>query len=215
MNPWEERWQARSTPWDLGGSPPVLASLVERDALPHGRVLVPGCGAGWDVFELASGGREVVGLDLAPSARTVFEAERDRRGLDSARARIEIADFFTWPADEQFDLVWDHTFFCALPPDLREQWARRMQELVRPGAELVTLVFPVREPQWPPLGSDPSQGPPYPVHPDLYRRHLGPGFEELELAPVTQPSPGRRGLEWLGRWRRREVENLSTPPTSV
>ncbi len=164
---------------------------------------MPGCGAGWDVFELAASGRDVVGLDLAPSTRAVFETERDRRGLDPARARVEIADFFEWSASEPFDLVWDHTFFCALPPGLRDDWAARMQALLKPGAELVALLFPVHGPQWPPLGRDPGEGPPYPVHPDLYRQHLGSGFDELEMVPITESSPGRRGLEWLGRWRRR------------
>lgn len=78
-----------------------------------------------------------------------------------------------------------------------------MHDLLKPGGQLVTLVFPVREAQWPPVGSDPDEGPPYPVHPDLYRRHLGAGFDELEMAPVTESSPGRHGKEWLGRWRRR------------
>ncbi len=203
MTTWEERWQARTTPWDLGGSPPILTALVERDTLPPGRALVPGCGAGWDVFTLAASGRDVVGLELAPSAGAVFEEERQRRGLDPAQARLVIGDFFEWSAGEPFDLVWDHTFFCALPPALRDDWAHRMYDLLRPDAELVTLIFPVREPRWPPLGSDPDVGPPYPVHPDLYRQHLASGFDELEIAPVAVSSGGRAGMEWLGRWRRR------------
>lgn len=199
---WEERWQSRNTPWDLGESPPVLATLLMGETLPRGRALVPGCGAGWDVFTLAAYGRDVVGLDLAPSASEVFERERERRNLDPSQVQVEVGDFFEWSPDEPFDLVWDHTFFCALPPARRDAWARRMHALLKPGAQLVTLVFPVREPQWPPLGSDPGEGPPYPVHPDLYRQHLGSGFDELEMTPITESLPGRHGHEWLGRWRR-------------
>ncbi len=198
---WEEHWRRGHTPWDLGGSPPILQARAA--ALPSGRVLVPGCGAGWDVFTLAREDREVVGLDLAPTARRRFEAERDRRGLSPERARVETVDFFAYAPEAPFDLAFDYTFFCALPPDRREAWARKMHALLVPGGLLVTLVFPVREAVWPPREVDPEVGPPFPVHPDLYRRYLRPFFEEVTMEPVTESAPGREGMEWWGVFRRK------------
>lgn len=32
---------------------------------------------------------------------------------------------------------------CALPPSLRERWAAKMKELLRPGGLLLTLIFPI------------------------------------------------------------------------
>ncbi|RMG17721.1 MAG: methyltransferase domain-containing protein [Deltaproteobacteria bacterium] len=200
---WEARWQAGQTPWDLGGSPPVLEARAE--SLPGGRVLVPGCGAGWDVLTLARPDREVVGLDLSPTARRLFERIRAERGIPPERARVETGDFFSFEPEAPFDLVFDYTFFCALPPERREAWAEKMYRLLRPGGTLITLVFPVREPKWPPRGCDPEAGPPFPVHPDLYRAHLAPFFEEEEMSKVTHSAPGREGKEWWGRWRRREA----------
>ena len=165
--------------------------------LPTGRALVPGCGAGYDVFTLASDEREVVGLDIAPTAAERFEALRRERGIAAERATIVSADFFAFDA-EPFDLIFDYTFLCALDPSVRPTWAKRVDALLADGGELVTLIFPaVAEP---PLG----QGPPFPLHPADVRGLLEPiGFEAIELAPVTRSHPGREGLEHLGRWRRR------------
>lgn len=37
------------------------------------------------------------------------------------------------------------SFFCAFEPKVRPLWAKRMQELLNPGGELITLMYPVRE----------------------------------------------------------------------
>lgn len=194
---WEKAWREGRTGWDAGASAPALVELTERGVLPTGRALVPGCGAGYDVFTLASDEREVVGLDIAPTAAERFEALRRERGIAAERATIVSADFFAFDA-EPFDLIFDYTFLCALDPSVRPTWAKRVDALLADGGELVTLIFPaVAEP---PLG----QGPPFPLHPADVRGLLEPiGFEAIELAPVTRSHPGREGLEHLGRWRRR------------
>ena len=73
---WKEAWNAGVTPWDAGTSPPALHSLLDRELVPAGRILVPGCGTGYDLATLARGDREVVG---AP-----------QRVLDGMRLQSEI-----------------------------------------------------------------------------------------------------------------------------
>jgi len=193
---WEKAWREGRTGWDAGASAPALVELVERGVLPTGRALVPGCGAGYDVFTLASDAREVIGLDIAPTAAERFEALREARGVPPAQARIVSADFFAFEADP-FDVIFDYTFLCALDPSMRPQWAKKMDSLLADGGELVTLIFPaVAEP---PLG----QGPPFPLNPPDVRALLEPlGYEAVELHPVARSHPGREGKEHLARWRR-------------
>ncbi|KAI1808217.1 S-adenosyl-L-methionine-dependent methyltransferase [Daldinia bambusicola] len=42
-----------------------------------------------------------------------------------------------------FDLIYDYTFLCSLPPDLRKDWAGRMCELIFPTGVLACLEFPL------------------------------------------------------------------------
>lgn len=36
-----------------------------------------------------------------------------------------------------------YRFFCAIEPDMRLAWARRIHDILKPGGELITLMFPV------------------------------------------------------------------------
>ncbi|KAK2615933.1 hypothetical protein N8I77_002654 [Diaporthe amygdali] len=88
-------------------------------------------------------------------------------------------DFFSdgWLVDagaEQFDLIFDYTFFCAIPPSARPKWAARMQQLLaRPNGRLVCLEFPT--------GKHPSTGgPPHSAAFWFYQLHLSnPGNEQI------------------------------------
>jgi SAM-dependent methyltransferase len=190
---WKEAWRAGRTPWDEGKSPPALYELLSRGLVPGGRTLVPGCGTGYDLATLARHDRDVVGIDLSELARDAFEREYpDLPG----NVRYEVADFFTFDDGASFDFVWDYTFFCALDPDRRSEWASVMTRLMSPGGLLATLVFPFEDPI-----SD-RQGPPWPINTDLVRGVLGQAFELIEAAPAAHSHPGREGKEVLALWRR-------------
>lgn len=193
---WQKAWQEGRTPWDAGGSPPILERLVAEGSLPEGRALVPGAGSGYDVLTLASDRRHALGIDLSPIARERFEQLRRERGVSEHCAQLVVHDFFEGDFGSGFDLVWDYTFLCALEPSMRERWLERMHELISPGGELVTLIFPV-------VDGDPASGPPYPMSPELVESLVSPRFAREQLVPVSESRPGREGKEWLGRWRRR------------
>lgn len=108
----------------------------------------------------------------------------------------------------QFDLVYDHTFLCALPPTMRSQWAAKMAGWVRPGGTLLTLQFPLGHygqihPAGKPL--DYTVGPPYLLSKELYHTLLDAAFEcveEVHLPPELN-APRREGVEAIAEWRRR------------
>jgi len=192
---WREAWKTGTTPWDAGASPPALRSLLDRGRVPAGRILVPGCGTGYDLATLARADREVVGLDLSKEARAAFQAShRDLPGSVS----YEVTDFFAYKPSDGFDFVWDYTFFCALDPDQRRGWSETMKRLVKPAGLLATLLFPFEDPI-----SD-RGGPPWPINTALVRSLVEDAFEELEVTEMEQTHPGREGREQLALWRRRE-----------
>lgn len=84
-------------------------------------------------------------------------------------------DFLSETKGGKFDLIFDYTFLCALPLELRPPWAKRMSELLGPDGRLVCL-------EWP-LGKDPKEGgPPHGLTSNLYEQlFLRPG-EEVKYA---------------------------------
>lgn len=190
---WHEAWRAGRTPWDAGASPPALRNLLAEGRVPSGRVLVPGCGTGYDLATLARADREVVGIDVSHQARDAFL--RAHPSLPG-EVRYEVTDFFTFRPSEGFDFIWDYTFFCALDPEQRPTWADAMKGLVKPDGLLATLLFPYEDPI-----SD-REGPPWPVNSAMVRRLLGDAFEGLEVREEPETHPGREGRERLALWRR-------------
>lgn len=192
---WRQAWKKGTTPWDAGTSPPALNHLLARGQIPAGRILVPGCGTGYDLATLARADREVVGLDLSDEARAAFLAvHADLPGS----VCYEVGDFFSYEPEESFDFVWDYTFFCALDPQQRRAWAETMARLVRPSGLLATLLFPFEDP----LSG--REGPPWPINTDLVRSFIEVSFEEMEVTEMEQTHPGREGRERLALWRRRK-----------
>lgn len=195
-NKWTQAWDAGRTPWDTGRAVPALVELVAGGTLPEGRALVPGAGSGYDVLALAGEAREVIGLDLAEGAKRRFDGLRDAAGVSPRRAKMVVANFFEYQPDRPFDMIWDHTFLCALEPEMRADWARRIDELLASGGELVTLIFPG-------VDKDPTDGPPYPMSPELLKSLLEPRFEAyfLQETPNTHPN-FVDARAWVACWRR-------------
>ncbi|TFY73040.1 hypothetical protein EWM64_g10972, partial [Hericium alpestre] len=148
---WDNAWKGGVTPWDAKVVQLPLYTLIESARFPlpkEGRALVPGCGSGYDaIFIAESLGLHTVAVDISPTAldagRTLLASLEDP-ALASRLTFLE-ADFFelALPEDKKFDLVYDYTFFVAIPPARRLEWGRQISALTKPGAYLITLMFPL------------------------------------------------------------------------
>ncbi|EFN58584.1 hypothetical protein CHLNCDRAFT_140753 [Chlorella variabilis] len=180
-------------------SPALAHALASGDVSVAGkRVLVPGCGRGYDVVEFArSGAQYTAGLELVPQAQQ--EAANYVAGQLSeeggARAQVFVGDFFKWQHESvpSWDVGYDYTFMCALHPTMRPDWAAAWARyLAQPGSQLVCLAFP--------LNSDSETGPPWAVTVQQYKDLLRPhGFvcEREEPVPPERSHAGRGGRECM------------------
>lgn len=75
--------------------------------------------------------------------------------------------------EEKFDLIFDYTFLCALPRELRPKWAKRMSELLAPDGFLICL-------EWPLQKSPKEGGPPHGLSAELYEELLRKPGQEVE-----------------------------------
>ncbi len=154
MSHWEAKYQANTLPWDRGTASPALRRWLEADALAHGRILVPGCGRGHEAVELARHGFHVTGLDIAPTALKLLEAELAAVGLE---AETVCADALTWQPTMPFDAIYEQTCLCALQP---EQWPAYEQQLFRwlkPGGHLYALFMQTGREGGPPFHCEPGE----------------------------------------------------------
>jgi methyl halide transferase len=190
---WDDRWRRGDTPWDMNAPAPPLVAAVDRgDLAPPVRVLVPGCGAGHDVRFLASRGFRVTGIDVSPLA---LAKARELAAKDGVAAEFAEADLFALPpALSGFDIVWEHTCFCAIDPARRDDYVTAVAGALRPGGRLLGLFFAIT----------PEQGPPFGTTDAEVRHRFARRFTVDVLRPATDSLPARLGKElWASMTRAR------------
>lgn len=185
---WDTRYRGGTTPWDAGAVPPRLLAWLEKNNSKM-RILVPGCGSGYEVRALAERGHDVLGIDFSDAA-----LENARRNLGKLADRVRKADFFQLD-EAPFDLVYERTFLCAMPRSLWSQWGRKAAEVVRPGGRLAGFFFI----------DDNERGPPFGISLRKLHELLDGAFvkEEDEQIPAEQSVPVLAGKEVWQVWRRR------------
>ena len=133
---WQSRYESGETGWDRGECSPALMNWLEAGALKPCRILVPGCGRGHEVVELASRGFDVTAIDFASAAVHALEEQLLSAGL---KADVTSADFFQYRAPEKFDAIYEQTCLCAIDPKRRKEYAQQLANSIRPGGDVFAL----------------------------------------------------------------------------
>ena len=185
---WEALYQSGEAQWDKGAPAPALLAFLAHTPL-SGRVLVPGCGRGHDVRAIAAAGAEeieVIGLDISPSAFAGVET--------LPNTRFVVGDIFALPAEfaSAFNAVFEHTCYCAIPRERRDDYVRAIANVLKPGGVLLGIFYlnPRDDP-------DPSLGPPFNATLDELDTRFAQHFALLRSETPTRAFPGRESREVL------------------
>lgn len=148
---WDVRYGHGVTPWDRGGQNPALTSWLADGSLGPCRILVPGCGRGYEVVELARRGFEVTAVDFSPNAIETVTGKLETAGHS---ATLVQADFFRWMPDSPFEAIYEQTSLCALLPEQWRAYVRRLRDWLVPGGRLFALFMQTSRPGGPPFHCD-------------------------------------------------------------
>lgn len=185
---WDTRYRTRRTACDLGRTPECRAQFPRTHAA-KGRALVPRCGSGYEVSAFADAGWEAIAIDFGPAA-----VERARQVLGPLASRVVLGDFFAHDfGPMRFDLVYERTFLCSLPPSIWESYACRIESLLKPGGLLVGIFF----------YGEGDEPPPYPLTRELAHALFGGVFELKTDLVLTDSLPVFAGGERWQEWQKR------------
>ena len=99
-------------------------------------VLIPGCGNTYEAeYLLEKGFTNITVIDIAP---TLVEKLKEKFKNTTA-IRIIQGDFFEHKGS--YDLILEQTFFCALPPQMRQKYVWKMHHLLSKNGKIAGLLF--------------------------------------------------------------------------
>ena len=141
---WESFYQANKLSWDYGEASPGLVDFLSssRNEIPLGRALVPGCGRGHDARALAEAGWNVLGMDIAPSSIPMAKQLATENGLE---IDFQLGDFLSEKPTIQFDLIFEHTLFCAINPNKREDYIQATKNWLKPRGQYLAVNYIITE----------------------------------------------------------------------
>ena len=135
---WSGKYKQQLMGWDAGSITTPLKDYIDQLTDKSIRILVPGCGNGHEVKYLYDQGfKNVVVVDI--SAEPYKELQD--KCPNWSKASFVVDDFFNIRG--QYDLIIEQTFFCALDPKLRQDYANKVHDLLAPNGKLVGVLFKV------------------------------------------------------------------------
>ncbi|AKD04480.1 methyltransferase domain-containing protein [Pontibacter korlensis] len=178
---WQQRYQQNQTGWDVGGITQPLRDYFDQLDNKAARILIPGSGNAYEAeYLFYNGFNNVYVADVAEAPLTNFAS----RVPAFPKSHLLHQNFFE--LQEQYDLIIEQTFFCALDPQLRPQYAEKSAQLLKPGGKLMGLLFDT-------TFSNP--GPPFGGDRNEYRKYFEPYFNFLHFEKAYNSIPPREGRE--------------------
>ena len=180
-NYWQSRYVKAETGWDLGTVSPPIKAYAEQLPSHNLKILIPGAGNAYEAEFLHNlGFTQVYVADFAEAPLKALK----QRVPDFPEKHLLHQDFFKIKG--KFDLILEQTFFCAIDPQLRQEYAKKCVELLNPGGKLVGLLFDtVFDKPGPPFGGSAEE----------YRRYFEPYFHFCTFAPAYNSVKPRAGRE--------------------
>lgn len=143
QNFWDETYVNKSDGWELGSPTPVLVKHWPSAQKALGasplNILVPGVGRGHDAIFLAEQkNTQVTAVDFSSEAEKEF-----KKLYPQSTVNFERADIFTHLAQkpQSYDVIFEHTLFCAIDPKLRLKYLEYLTKALKPGGAWLGIFF--------------------------------------------------------------------------
>jgi len=146
---WDNQYQANATGWDLGQVSPPIKSYIDTITNKKTKILIPGCGNSYEAeYLLQQGFTDVTVIDIAPTLVNNLKNKFE----NNKNITVVLGDFFEHQGT--YDLIIEQTFFCALPPTMRQKYVWKMHQLLSNYGKLIGLLFNREFEVSPPFGGN-------------------------------------------------------------
>lgn len=188
QNFWDDLYKTNSIGWDLGKVSPPIKTFINTLENKNISILIPGCGNSYEAeYLLQQGFTNISLIDISP---TLVENLKQKFEKNS-KIKVFLIDFFEHKG--KYDLIIEQTFFCALPPIVRQQYVLKMHQLLVKGGKLAGLLFDKTFEESPPFGGSIAE----------YELLFLPFFEFIKLELCQNSVKPRANTELFFEFRKK------------
>jgi SAM-dependent methyltransferase len=194
---WDEIYRNNQVTWDMKTPTPVFENLLDdQKFIRPGKILIAGCGKGYDAVLAAKKGYDVYAVDFSVEA---IKLARELAEKENVKINLIHEDIFKLDSvcGNYFDYVYDYVTYCSVLPTRRKEYARTIAGLLKKGGIFIALLFPVEKREG---------GPPFAVDVqefyDLFSEYLQLKFSS-KIINTIKP---RRGREILQLYLKKELK---------
>ncbi len=194
---WNDQYQSNATGWDLGEVSPPIKEYIDTIENKNTSILIPGCGNSYEAeYLLSKGFTNITLIDIAP----LLVEKLRQKFANNAHIKIVHSDFFEHKL--KYDLIIEQTFFCALPPYMRQKYVWKMHQLLNDNGILAGLLFNRNFEKSPPFGGSKVE----------YERLFKSAFDFKSMQSCDNSFAARAGTElWIELKRNpKSIVNLYT-----
>ncbi len=178
---WNHKYLSGETGWDIGYVSSPLKEYIDQLSDKNLKILIPGGGNSYEAeYLLEKGFTNVFVIDIS----SIPLNNLAERVPSFPKEHLLHSDFFE--LEENFDLIIEQTFFCALEPSLRDGYIQKMHSLLKPNGKLVGLLFNI------PLNND---KPPFGGNKEEYLSLFEEKFKIKTMETAYNSIPQRAGNE--------------------
>lgn len=182
---WTSLYEQNDMGWNIGYVSTPLKTYFDQLEDKSIQILIPGAGNSYEAEYLFNQGFEnvhVVDISKRPLSNL------KKRIPSFPDAHLHHINFFDF--EGQFDLIVEQTFFCALNPKLRQQYADKMLDLLKPNGKIVGLYFDF-------VKTEDLDQPPFSGSVEEYKNYFK-AFRSANWERCYNSIPSRAGKEMFG-----------------
>lgn len=186
---WSERYKDNKTGWDLGEISTPLKKYIDQLENKDLKILIPGAGNSYEAEYLFENG--FTNVTICDIAKEPLENLK-KRIPQFPENKIIHKSFFE--LDDSFDLILEQTFFCAIPVEKRQEYAKKSSELLIEKGKIAGVFFDFKlKPDGPPFGGSKEE----------YLTYFSPYFNIDILERCYNSIKPRQGNELFFKFRKK------------
>ncbi len=191
---WEHKYENQQTGWNIGYISTPIKTYIDQLKNKEISILIPGAGNSFEAEYLYHKGfKNTTVLDIVKQPLLNLK----KRVTDFPEDQLIQVDFFEHKGS--YDLILEQTFFCALDPLLRKDYAEKMSELLNKNGKLVGLLFDFAlDESGPPFGGSISE----------YKKTFQDYFEIKNLNRSINSIKPRQGRELFIIFEKKNMSKL-------